>query len=144
MNCPQCYTFNKTKSQKDLGDITDNNSCAYCLYWVAGPGNRISDCDCDGMFTQITNKGTSFNINSFQKVKNCLENPENKDCCNDLYKEFTNPAQPPFKGENKFTTVAEELRRYKYFGKKEIHPYGYYSPCTNKTASPGFYREGVL
>jgi hypothetical protein len=144
MDCSQCYNFIQTKSQKDLGDITDNKSCAYCLYWNVGPGNRISNCNCNNMFMEITNNGRTFNINSYEKVKKCLENTENIECCKDLYTQFTTPSEPitinkkftGYHNRSKITQINNSCN--------DTKPYGYYLPCTNKVASPGFYKEGVL
>ena len=40
MSCyEECNEFLKSKSQKDLGDISQQGSCSYCLYWNGnGPG----------------------------------------------------------------------------------------------------------
>lgn len=146
MDCSQCYNFIQNKSQKDLGDITDNKSCAYCLYWNFGPGNRISNCGCNNMFSDITNNGRTFNLKSYENVKNCLENSENIDCCKDLYTQFTKQKPPePIIINNKFTGYHNRSKITKIANNyNEPKPYGYYSPCTNKNASPSFYKEGVL
>lgn len=91
MNCyDQCKKFFNTKSPDDLGNITQPNTCAYCLYWENGPGRPIyeyNNCECNKLFTQISNLGTTFDVNSYEKVKDCLKTGKN---CGVMYSNFTN------------------------------------------------------
>jgi hypothetical protein len=111
MSCSNCYNFSKSKSPKDLGDITDSNSCAYCLYWYAGPGSD-RDCNaCDTIFENVSNMGTKFDINGFNTVNNCLNIPQNKKDCSHLYTQFNNPPKsedlPPHFG-SRFRDLGRE------------------------------------
>jgi len=96
MNCyDQCKKFFHTKSPDDLGNITQANTCAYCLYWENGPGKPIyqyNNCECNKLFTQLSNLGTTFNVSSYEKIKECLKTGEN---CGVMYSNFTNTT-PPF------------------------------------------------
>jgi hypothetical protein len=155
MSCPNCYNFSQSKSQKDLGDITDENSCAGCLYWYAGPGGGASECKCDDMFENITNEGSKFDLNRFNQVKDCLSIPDNLKTCGNLYTQFTNPPKPEelgphfglvggYWGNPRREQFSVPEKRFKDLGKEDQHPYGYYSPCTGKVASPDFSNDGVL
>ena len=103
----------------------------------------------------LTNFGTTYNLNIHNQVKQCLS--KNQDTCSKLYKQFTNP-EKPYEGPH-FGIVGGEwgrLERYQDISQtprfreyaqnlfKESVPYGYYNQCTGKRASPGFSREGVL
>ena len=82
--------FIKTKKQDDLGNITAEGSCAYCLYWKNGPGRSFynyNNCECNELYKKESNLGTNFDINSYNKVKNCLNNSK---YCGVQYNTFTN------------------------------------------------------
>lgn len=143
MSCSNCYKFNNTKSSADLGDISDENSCAYCLYWYAGPGTERDDCPCDDTFEDVSYGGTKFDINSFNTVNSCLKTNQTK--CQRLYTQFNNPPMPtnPDDVQPHFGSSYQQPKRFRDFG-KESYIYGSLDPCTGKDASPGFSNEGVL
>ena len=91
MNCyNECSNFIKNKKPDDLGNITDAGSCAYCLYWKNGPGRpfyNYTRCECNDLFRKVSNLGTTFDVKSYNEVKNCLNNAKN---CGVQYYTFTN------------------------------------------------------
>lgn len=91
MNCyTQCKSFFNTKSPKDLGNISRQGDCAYCLYWENGPGRPIyqySNCQCNGLINDLTKTGTTMDVQSYEKIKDCLS--KSKDC-GVMYSNFTN------------------------------------------------------
>ena len=175
MSCyNECIDYIKSRSEKDLGDITQQGSCSYCLYWNDGPAsqgdNTKKECKCDSLFENLTNYGTRYNLDIHNKMKQCLS--QNQDTCGKLYTPFTNPPKPN-DGPRFGSTNSQEannvqfmlvdgmwgrLERYQdvpatprfrdyaqNIPKKEDEtPYGYYNLCTGKRASPDFYAEGVL
>jgi hypothetical protein len=175
MSCyNECIDYIKSRSDKDLGDITQQGSCSYCLYWNDGPAsqgdNTKKECKCDSLFENLTNYGTRYNLDIHNKMKQCLS--QNQDTCGKLYTQFTNPPKP-YDGPRFGSTNSQEannvqfmlvdgmwgrLERYQdvpatprfrdyaqNIPKKEDEtPYGYYNLCTGKRASPDFYAEGVL
>jgi hypothetical protein len=159
MSCyEECNEFLKSNSKKDLGDIREQGSCSYCLYWNGnGPGaegdSNKDECKCDDLFENLTNFGTKYNLNIHNQVKQCLS--QNQATCSKLYKQFTSPDKP-YDGP-RFGIVGgewgrmeryEQPPRFREFAqnlfKEDSPPYGYYNQCTGKRASPGFSREGVL
>jgi hypothetical protein len=160
-NCyNECIDFLKSKSEKDLGDITEQGSCSYCLYWDAGPAAERADdkheCKCDSMFENATGFGSYYNLNIHNQVKQCLN--QNRGTCSNLYTQFTNPPKP-YDGPRfglvdgmwgrleRYQDVPPKPRFREYaqdLFKEGDHPYGYYNACTGKRANPGFSREGVL
>lgn len=164
MSCyEECNDFLNSSLEEDLGDIRDQGSCSYCLYWNGnGPGAegdiKKRECKCDDLFENLTNFGTTYNLNIHNKVKNCLQ--DNIKSCGKLYKQFTNPDKP-YDGPRfglvdgmwgRLERYQEEpdINRFRDYAqnsfkeKIETHPYGYYNQCTGKRASPGFHSEGVL
>jgi hypothetical protein len=121
MNCyDQCRKFFYTKKPEDLGDITQENTCAYCLYWENGPGRPIyeyNNCECNQLFTQLSNLGTTFDVESYEKVKKCLKSGKN---CGVMYSNFTN-TEDPFITRKKTVNVTCDNRKiwsksFKYQG----------------------------
>ena len=98
MSCyEECNEFLKSNSKKDLGDIREQTSCSYCLYWNGnGPGaegdSNKNECKCDDLFENLTNFGTNYNLNIHNQVKQCLY--QNQGTCAKLYKQFTSPDKP--------------------------------------------------
>ena len=158
MSCyEECNEFLKSNSKKDLGDIREQTSCSYCLYWNGnGPGaegdSNKNECKCDDLFENLTNFGTNYNLNIHNQVKQCLY--QNQGTCAKLYKQFTSPDKPYdgprfglVDGEWGRMERYQEVPRFREYAQnlfKENPPYGYYNQCTGKRASPGFSREGVL
>lgn len=175
MSCyNECIDFIKSGSEKDLGDIRQQGSCSYCLYWNEGPGsqgdNTNKECRCDTLFENLTNFGSTYSLSIHNRMKECLS--QNQGTCGKLYTQFTNP-QKPYDGPRfgvsntnqdcsvPFTLVDGmwgRLERYQDVPprsrfrdyaqniqkKEDEKPYGYYNMCTGKRASPDFYSEGVL
>ena len=154
MSCyEECNEFLKSNSKKDLGDIREQTSCSYCLYWNGnGPGaegdSNKNECKCDDLFENLTNFGTNYNLNIHNQVKQCLY--QNQGTCAKLYKQFTTPDKQYdglVDGEWGRMERYQEVPRFREYAQnlfKENPPYGYYNQCTGKRASPGFSREGVL
>jgi|UniRef100_A0A6C0CYX7 hypothetical protein len=107
LECPECkkyikYMNNNIKdydrktANKLLGDINKSGSCAYCLYWNAGPGAEDSDCPCDNTFIRVTDFGSKFTTDDYLKVKKCVDRDAKLDTpkCTTLKNNFEVPAQP--------------------------------------------------
>ena len=91
MNCyNECNNFFAHKTQENLGDITKQGSCAYCLYWGQGPARadyQYSHCSCNGLMDRITNSGKTLNVTGYEDIKNCLSKGKE---CGVLYSNWTN------------------------------------------------------
>ena len=123
MNCyNQCSNFINKKDSNNLGNITQEGSCAYCLYWTSGPGRSFYNypaCECNDLFRRVTNNGMKFDVKSYEQVRDCLKTSKN---CGMQYNTFTNTP-------NNFVPIPETVRM----------------PCDpRKIWSPTFKYKGVV
>ena len=104
MNCEiDCYKFFRNKTQENLGNIHEENSCANCLYWKNGPGRDLyqyTRCQCHPKIKKLTNDGNKMSVNDYYDIVNCLDKAnhehrikndwEEYKKCGVLYSNFTN------------------------------------------------------